>query len=200
MRGERGWRRKWERNQVRAKGRGTRRARERETERQRRRKVERDKDSARNFFLFTACPSWYFSGLVAARIYLNIWNSERAPTPPREDARRRHIPFPPPSLSFHLSLTNDNTPRMHACVHASIRTSSAPDNLGAASSADVSSYSVLKAMTLSPIRAIIHLSRLFSLLKLSSSPLPPSPRILAVQFYPCCFHGKRERSVDGIVQ
>lgn len=55
------------------------------------------------------------------------------------------------------------------CAHARVRTSSTPDNLDAASSADVSSYLVLKAMTLSPIRAIIHLSWLSSPLALSSS-------------------------------
>lgn len=85
------------------------------------------------------------------------------------------------SLSLFLSLLftsfsyGSRCSRMHACVHARVRTSSTRDNLGAASSADVSSYSVLKAMTLSPIRAIIHLSWLFSPLALSSFSLlyPP---------------------------
>jgi len=79
-----------------------------------------------------------------------------------------------------------------ACVLARVRTSSALDNLGAASSADVSSYSVLKAMTLSPIRAIIHLSWLFSPLALSFLSCSPC-RVLPAQFYPS--QKKRER--DG---
>lgn len=71
---------------------------------ERRGKMERDEDRARNFFLFMVCPSWYFSGLVAARIYLNIWNSERAPTPPRE--RRETETHSPSSLvSFYIFLS-----------------------------------------------------------------------------------------------
>lgn len=79
-------------------------------------------------------------------------------------------------LSLSLSLRDHGThSRMHAYVHARVRTSSTLDNLGAPSSADVSSYLELKAMTLSPIRAIIHLSSLFSVSTVLVLPRPPSP-------------------------
>lgn len=66
--------------------------------------------------------------------------------------------------------------RVRACAFVSL----CPQYLGSASATDVSSYAVLKAMTLSPIRIIIHSGLTFS------PPLPDFP-------FPCSisFSGKR---------
>lgn len=147
--------------------------------------------------------------LVSSRL-VSILISEilNAPIPSRERETNTSSSSPPTSPSsflsllkfFPLSLTESRSSTMHdsTCAHARVRTSSTPaDNLDAASSADVSSYLVLKAMTLSPIRAIIHLSWLSSPLALFSAVLVPflsfSRSFLSSRLDPPRFHEERDR-------
>jgi len=103
-----------------------------ERERERETKKEIGKDRMRNFFfLFTVCPSWYFSGLVARCVSTLI--SEILNVHPHHRERREMSPSLSlsPFVSFCIFLSrHDSTPECtrvftRVCVRLRLRTISA---------------------------------------------------------------------------